>query len=128
MKKKKVFLISFNQLTTDFWKQHLNFENAQLMHWKDPEQGIDNLDTIWPDVVIVDGYFAKESYRACLRKVLKLKSIKKIFCLTPLPKAYDKAAFIDERLSISKLDKEVIQEINTEIKPAKDQNKIKLTA
>jgi len=128
MKKKKVFLISFNRLTTDFWKQHLNFENVQLTHWTNPEQAIDNLSTIWPDVVIIDGYFAKRSYDDCLKKALKLKSNQKIFCLTPLPKAHRKVVFIDERLSISKLDEEVISAINEAISPSPDDKEIKKTA
>jgi hypothetical protein len=128
MKKKKVFLISFNQLTTDFWKHHLNFENAHLTHWKNPEQGIDNLTTVWPDVIIIDGYFAKRSYEDCLIKALKLKSNQKIFCLTPLPKAHRKIVFIDERLSISKLDEEVIKAINDAIRPSQDNLEIKKTA
>jgi len=128
MKKKKVFLISFNRLTTDFWKQHLNFENANLSHWTHPEHGINNLCTIWPDVIIIDGYFAKESYEACLRKVIGLKSNSKIFCLTPLPKAFDKTVFIHEGLFISKLDDEVISKINNAIKPIKEKNQLKLTA
>jgi len=117
MKKTKVFLISFNQLTTEFWKQHLNFKNSQLRHWKNPTQGINNLSTVWPDVIIVDGYFAKESYEACLIKVIGLKSSSKIFCLTPLAKSHVKDVFIDERLFISKLNVEVINKINEVINP-----------
>lgn len=128
MEKKKVFLISFNQLTTDFWKQHLNFENVDLLHWTNPEHGINNLSTVWPDVVIIDGYFAKKSYEPCLRKVLRLRSDQKIFCITPLPKAYKKTVFIDKRLSVSKLDEEVINEINAAINPIREINQLKQTA
>lgn len=128
MKKKKVFLISFNQLTTDFWKQHLNFENVSLSHWVNPVHAINNLTTVWPDVIIIDGYFAKESYEDCLRQVLRLKSNQKIFCLTPLTKASNKIVFIDERLSISKLDNEIINEINAAINPIKELIQLKLTA
>ncbi len=71
MKTKTVFLISFNQLTTDFWKQHLNFDNVKLFHWRDSEHGINNLSTIWPDVIIIDAYFAKQSYEGCLKKALR---------------------------------------------------------
>ena len=116
MKKTKVFLISFNQLTTDFWKQHLNFENSNLRHWKNPVNGINNLSTDWPDVIIVDGYFAQESYENCLKKAIGLKSKSKIFCLTPLPKAHDKTVLIHESLFISKLDEEVINKINEAVK------------
>jgi hypothetical protein len=125
MKKKKVFLISFNKLTTDFWKQHLNFENAELYHWNSPELGIVNLSTLWPDVIIIDGYFSNKSYENCLRMVLKLKSDQKIFCLTPLPKAHDKTVFIDERLSVSKLDEEVIGNINKAMNPSQEIKQIK---
>lgn len=127
MEKKKVFIISFNQLTIDFWKQHFNFKNAELFHWVNPEDGINNLKTIWPDVVVVDGYFSKEPYTPYLKKILKLKSNQKIFCLTPLPKASDKIVFIDERLSISKLDQKIIEEINTAINSV-EKNQLKQTA
>jgi hypothetical protein len=128
MKKKKVFLISFNKLTTDFWKQHLDFENAQLWHWNTPVNGMNNLTSIWPDVVIIDGYFSNGAYLASLREMLNLKSKQKIFCLTPLPKAHDKIIYADERLTISKLDKEVITEINCEINPLRPINLIKKIA
>ena len=128
MKKKKVFLISFNQLTTCFWKQHINFDNAELFHWKTPENGVNNLNTVWPDIIIVDGYFSKKSYDDCLRKVIGLKSDQKIFCLTPHPKAYDKTVFIDERLMVSKLDEEVINKINAAINPIHEKQELKLIA
>ena len=128
MKKKKVFLISFNQLTTDFWRQHLDLDTAQLWHWKTPDHAINNLTTVWPDVIIIDGYFAKESYEVCLRQVLRIKSNQKIFCLTPLPKAHNKTVFINERLFISRLDEEVINEINSTLNPKIEKNQLKLTA
>lgn len=128
MKKKKVFLISFNQLTTGFWKQHINFDNAQLFHWRTPEHGINNLTTVWPDIIIVDGYFSKKSYDDCLRKVIGLKSDLIIFCLTPLPKAYDKTVFIDERLLVSKLDEEVINQINAAINPIQEKQELRRIA
>ena len=115
MEKKKVFIISFNQLTTDFWKHHLNLENAQLWHWKNSELAINNFKTVWPDVIIVDGYFAKQSYSSCLQNILKLRSNQKIFCLTPLSKVIDNKVLIDERLSVSKLDQEVVNQINSAI-------------
>jgi orotidine-5'-phosphate decarboxylase len=122
MKKKKVFLISFNQLTPNFWEQHLKLENTKLFHWKTPEHAINNLTTVWPDIIIIDGYFAKESYKACLREVLRLKSNQKIFCLTPLSKtkARGKTVFMDERLCVSKLDEKVINEINAAINPIQE--------
>ncbi len=128
MKKKKVFLISFNQLTTEFWRQHLNFDNVQLFHWSKPEHGLNNLTTVWPDIIIVDGYFSKDSYENCLKKIISLKSNIKTFCLTPKPKAHDKTVFIHESLFISKLDEEVINKLNNVMMPIKEQNQFKLTA
>jgi DNA-binding response OmpR family regulator len=119
MKTKKVFLISFNRLTADFWKQHLNFENAQLFHWTSPPHGINKLNTVCPDVIIIDTYFSKKSYHTCLSEVLKLAANQKIFCLTPLNKGHDKIVFIDERLAVSKLDDKVIQQMNQAINPTK---------
>ncbi len=128
MKKKKVFLISFNQLTTEFWRQHLGFDNVQLFHWSKPEHGLNNLTTVWPDIIIIDGYFSKRSYEDCLRKVIGLKSALRIFCLTPLPKAYNKTVFIDERLFVSKLDEDVINRINTAINPIQEKQELILNA
>ena len=128
MKKKKVYLISFNKLTTEFWKQHLNFENVQLFHWKKPQQGIDNLTTVWPDVIIVDGYFSIDSYENCLKRIIGLRFKTKIFCLTPKPKLHDKTIFIDDRLIISKLDEKVIAKINKVMSPIVKNNQAKLTA
>ena len=128
MKKKKVFIISFNKLDTNFWRQYLNFENSCLYHWSNPEQALNNLDTIWPDVIIIDAYFTQKPYEFSLLKSIRLKSNIKIFCLTPLPKALNKTVFIDERLFVSKLDNEVIEKINNAIKPIRLQNHSKLTA
>ncbi len=127
MKPKKVFIISFNKIPTDFWEYHLNFENIQLLHWRNHELGLKNLDIIRPDILIIDGYFAKESYEACLRKAIRLKPCLKIFCLTPLPKSYNTTVFIHERLIVSRLDLAVIKQINEELNPVQGQNLLNLT-
>lgn len=128
MKKKIVSLISYNNLSTEFWEQHINFQNSNLKHWSNHEHGIRNLCTVWPDVVIIDGYFSKESFELGLKKVLSLKSKAIIFCLTPFPKAYNKTVFVDERLFVSKLDKEIIDKINSVLNSGKVNNSLKLTA
>ena len=127
MKPKKVFIISFNEIPTDFYECHLDFKNSNLIHFKNPDLGIKNLDVIRPDILIIDGYFAKESYEPCLKKAIGLRSSQKIFCLTPLPKSYNKTVFIDERLIVSRLDKEVIKQSNSEINPIQGQNFLNLT-
>ena len=128
MKKTKTFLISFNQLTTDFWKQHLNFENTQLFHWKVPEHGINNINTVWPDVIIIDSYFSNSSFELLLKKVLKQTSNSQIFFLTPAPKPHGKMMFIHDRLKVSKLDEEVINQINWAINPIQEEKQLNQTA
>lgn len=121
MQVSKVFIISFNQLTTDFWKQHLYLENAELWHWKSPEDAINNLTTVWPDVIIIDSYWAKIAHNPCLDQVLKFKGKTKIFCLTP---DLNNPVLIDKRLCISRFDEEVLNTINQLIDQS--QNNIEL--
>lgn len=128
MQRKKVFIISLNQLTTDFWKELLDLNHARLWHWKTPEHGINNLTTVWPDVIIIDGYWAQDAYVSYLRKVLAFNSDTNIFCLTPLSKSSVESFFIDQRLHVSKLDKEVIELINEAIQPAQKNNSFKQIA
>jgi len=56
-KQKKIFIISFNQISTEFWKERINLDYANYWHWKSPEEALNNLTTIWPDIIIVDGYW-----------------------------------------------------------------------
>jgi hypothetical protein len=115
MKPKKIFIISLNNLSLEFWKNTFNFGNSSIWHWKNAQHGINNLTTIWPDLIIIDGYWAKENKMACLRKVLSIVSSAKIFFLTPLPKGPHGTVILDSRLFVSKLDNEVIDEINYRI-------------
>ena len=119
MKKKKIFIISYNNLPIDFWKAHLNYKNAKLWLWKSPEHALNNLSTVFPDIVIIDGYWAKESITSCLNKVLEKKFISKIFCLSPKIEFDAKLIYIDQRLSMSNFNNDVLKKINELIKPLK---------
>ena len=115
MEPKKVFIVSYNSLTTDYWKQMLNLKDASLWHWKEPEHGVNNLSTVWPDVIIIDGYWASQSYEACLKHALRLKSKVKIFCLDPNGALKEWADLKDDRLVISKLNDHLIASMNQSI-------------
>jgi len=128
MKQKKVFIISLNNLTTAFWKNTLNLEDVSLWHWKISSNGINNLTTIWPDVIIIDSYWAKECHLPCLRKVLSIISSAKIYCLTPLPKGDSNSVLLDSRLFVSKLDNEIIKDINNTIHNSNSEKGYKKTA
>ena len=119
MKKKKVFIISYNKLPIEFWNKHLNLDNNSVWLWdNNPDQGIKNLSKILPDIVIIDGYWAKYSFMNSLRKVLGKKYISNIFCITPERESASKVIFLDQRLNISRFTNEVITEINTLLNPS----------
>ena len=119
MKKKKIFIISYNKLPIDFWKSHINYEEARIWLWKSPEHAINNLSTVFPDIVIIDGYWATESISSCLIKVLKEKNISKIFCLSPITDSDTKIISIDNRLIISNFNSDVLKKINEWVTPSK---------
>lgn len=125
---KKIFIISFNGLTTNFWKQHLNLENVQLWHWSAPEHAFNNLTTVWPDVIIIDGYWSHTCYETYLNKVLKIRSKAKIFCTTPQSNLSSPTIFIDQRLKISRFDENFIETVNQIIQPEKSIIEFKQTA
>ncbi|PCI93259.1 MAG: hypothetical protein COB15_16725 [Flavobacteriales bacterium] len=119
MKKKKVFIISYNKLPIEFWNKHLNLDNNSVWLWdNNPDQGIKNLSKFLPDIVIIDGYWAKYSFMNSLRKVLGKKYISNIFCITPERESASKVIFLDQRLNISRFTNEVITEINTLLNPS----------
>jgi len=128
MQVKKVFIISFNQLTTDFWKQHLDLEGAKLWHWKSPENAINNLTTVWPDVIIIDGYWAKTTCNPCLDQVLKFKSKTKVFCLMPDSKELDRPISIHQKFYLSRFDEKALSAINESINRSENNTALKQIA
>ncbi len=111
MKTKKVFIISFNKFTREFWNQVLNTKNVNLYHWKNYQNGLDNLSTVWPDVVIVEGGFPTKSTKFCVESALKLKCDSKIFWINPIPddQILDSE---NERLVVSPLTSDLVYQIN----------------
>jgi len=124
MEKKNIFIISYNNLPIDFWNAHLDYENARLWLWKSSEHAINNLSKVFPEIVVIDGYWAKESISPCLIQVLNKKFIPKIFCISPKIESDSKLISIDRRLNISNFNNEVIKKINKLIKPSKKVNQI----
>jgi len=117
MENKKIFIISFNQLGTDFWKEHLSLNNIDLWHWQTPQQGVDNVTTVWPDIIIIDGYWAKESFKPYLETILKLNINTKLYCLTPKAGCRTQLIPFDKRLTFSKFSSSFINEVNNIIAP-----------
>lgn len=112
MNPKKIFIISMNQLSADFWKEHIDFKKSKVWYWNTPENGINNITTVWPDAIILDTYWAESLHHNYLSKILKLKHNIKVFCFTPVPKSLSKTVIIDERLHVSRLDQESLDMIN----------------
>ena len=111
MKSRKVFVLSFNQLSTDFWKFHLKLNHAQLWHSNNPEEGLAQISTVSPDVILVDGYWAKEAYDSHLNTILAKNSNADIFCLTP-DEENEKLRAINGRFSVSRLSTDLLSNIN----------------
>lgn len=115
MRNKKIFIVSFNVLSIDFWKEYINFDNTELWHWKSAELVIDNLLTVWPDMVIVDGYFSTEYYKPCVDKISRLKECEKLYCITPKDHSNEDILTLDKKVVFSRLDSDVLEEINNNI-------------
>ncbi len=116
MKPIKVFIISLNELPTSYWHNTLQLSDVDLWHWKCKNNALNNISTIWPDIILVDAYFSKKGHLDCLKKVLEINCSAEIFCLTPLPKNFIGPTIYDPRLVVSKLDLEVIEQINKSIR------------
>ena len=112
MRNKKIFIVSFNELSIDFWKEYINFDNTELWHWKSPELAIDNLSTVWPDMVIVDGYFSTEDYLPFVDKINKANICSDLYCLTPRVHINENIISIDRKLIFSRFDSNILKEIN----------------
>ena len=113
MKKKRILIISFNHLPTSFWKEHLDLSEAEVWHFHSTEMAINNLTTIWPDAIIVDGYFAKEPYEFCLKSILKKNIPTRIYRITPKEQLQRKYLSINKRLVYSKLSSNILEELNS---------------
>ncbi len=117
MEAKKIFIISLNQISADFWKEHINYKKSKVWHWTSPENGINNITTVWPDILIIDAYWSDPTYDHYVEKILRIKHNIKVFCFTPIPKSLAKKIFIDTRLHVSRLDQESLDLINNVISP-----------
>ncbi|PCI93260.1 MAG: hypothetical protein COB15_16730 [Flavobacteriales bacterium] len=127
MNKKRVFIISYNKLPIEFWNEHLNFDNSAVWFWSNnPDQAINNLSTVLPEIVIIDAYWAKQPFVTSLRGVLSKNYISNIFCITPKRQSDSKLRFLDKRLKISRFTSEVITEINTLLNPPQYESQTKL--
>jgi len=112
MKKKRIFIISFNHLPIEFWKEHLDLSMTEFWHFSSAKVALDNLTTMWPDIVIVDGYFAKTSYEICLNDVARKSVASKIYCVTPKENLREKNFLINKSVIYSKLTSRLVEEIN----------------
>lgn len=111
MKTKKVFVISFNKYTKEFWNQVLDTKNVDLYHWKDYHNGLNNLTTVWPDVVIIEGGLPTKSTSFCVESALQLKCNSKIFWINPVVDGQNLDTQ-SERLVVSPLTSELVYQIN----------------
>jgi len=114
---KKIFIISFNQLSTDFWKEHLSIDNSNYWHWKSPEIAMQNITTVWPDLIIIDGYWSKIPFKAYVKEVLNIRSSIEVFCLAPNTASLFNQNYLHPRLHLSRFDQSILKKINQNINP-----------
>jgi len=112
MKKKRIFIISFNHLPIDFWKEHIDLSMTEFWHFSSAKVALDNLTTMWPDIIIVDGYFAKTSYEFCLKNIVRRNVASKIYCVTPQENLRIEYFSIKNSIIYSKLTNQLVLEIN----------------
>ncbi len=58
--KKKLLIVSRNNLSAEFWKLQIRNKDINICKLQNPGLAILNIDTIRPDVVIVDNYFCTD--------------------------------------------------------------------
>jgi len=56
--KKTVYIISFNKLSLDFWKSHINEKHASVRIFGNPLLAVSEIHLRFPALVIVDEYFS----------------------------------------------------------------------
>ncbi len=116
MKIKKVFIISFNCYTKEFWKQVLNLNQVDLYHWKDYHNGINNFTTVWPDIIIIEGGYPTKSITLCVESALKLKCNSKVFWIDPTS-SVDSEVESNKRLVVAPLSSDLVNQINRNLHP-----------
>ncbi len=127
MKKKKVFIISYNNLPIEFWNEHLNFDSCVVWLWSnDTDQAINNISSVLPDVVIVDGYWAKKSILKNVRYLISKKYISNIFYITPKRESILRMLFLDQRLHVSRFTNDVLDDINSCLNPFQEGSPMRL--
>lgn len=117
MKTKKVFIISFNCYSKEFWKQVLDLNQVDLYHWKDYHNGINNLTTVWPDVIIIEGGLPTKSTQFCVDSALNVKCDSKVFWIDPTSIA-ESASDANDRLVVAPLSSDLVYKINRNLQPA----------
>lgn len=112
MQLKKVFVLSYNQLSTDFWNLHLKLNNAQLWHYKNETEGLNKLSALAPDIILIDGYWAKQSYDKAISEIISLNLNADIFCITP-DEDNKNLKSINGRFEVSRLSTDMLMRINS---------------
>jgi spore coat polysaccharide biosynthesis predicted glycosyltransferase SpsG len=97
---------------------YLNLEQVNLYHVRNyNKNNLIAISAIWPDVVIVDGYFSKDFDEECFKNIAHNHSSSIIFCLTPFTKPFKKQAYNSNCIYISEFHKECLVQINNSIRP-----------
>lgn len=111
MKTKKIFVFSFNQFGRKFWKQLFVNQEVQVYHWIDPQQGLNNLSTVWPDLIIIEGEHLNNLALKCAHYALRLKSNSKVIFIHS--ELNDLGLKGQERLIVSPLTRNLLHQINS---------------
>jgi len=120
MKESKIFIVNLNQLSITFWEEHLNLTGTSFWNWESEELALYNMETINPDIIIIDGYWDKEPHTTFLKKILAKKINNTIFCISPEANLYARKKDIDPRLRYSVFSIELTKEINELIESKKN--------
>jgi len=85
--KSKLFIISKNNLTSQFWLSHLDPNNIEIHAWNNPKIAIANLTKYKPEAIVLDDYFNTGFDDHWMERVVSqfraAGFIKRIFCVSP---------------------------------------------
>jgi len=121
--KLNLFLGSYNDLSKNFWEQHLiTLDNINFLPFKPDEATIEQLESE-PDLIIIDSYFTSENHladpegKAVYRYIKERFPNTRTYFLSPsyFLRSEDLNKNLDSPTVFSNLSSEVLQRINEDI-------------
>lgn len=84
----KILILSKNNISENFWRTVIRTDQTKILKWTNIDMTLLNLQSIFPDVIVVDDYFRSQGndnwIKAIIEKITMTGYSKQIFCLSPV--------------------------------------------